>query len=207
MVSFSHKTEHHEDEDLSTILTSEERVDLTLLISNITEVMRKQITDSFDSSIDSENPRETLKSTDKNPNIENQKPHEETEEEKKAKVLREQREKELSAPKMMELKQDCLDFFDKWRESVISRVGNVVNNSKKVIDEQKEKASVKATPKPEVSSEPQVISEFHHSSHNLACIIMIANITARCQHKHRRSRCRINQVIPSNIDIALLFAS
>lgn len=161
MVGFGHKPEHHEDEDLSTILTAEERVDLTLLISNITEVMRKQITDSFDASITSANPsHDSSSSPQPNPNLENQKPHEETEEEKKAKVLREQREKELSAPKMLELKKDCLDFFDKWRESVISRVGNVVNNPKKVTEQQKEKASANATPKPEVSSEPQVISEY-----------------------------------------------
>jgi len=160
MVGFTHKNDHHEEEDLSTILSAEERVDLTLLVSNITEAMRKQITDTFDTSTDSANPHEISNLTDKNPNLENQKPHEETEEEKKAKELREQREKELSAPKMLELKHDCLEFFEKWRESVISRVGNVVNNPKKVTDEQKDKASAKATPSAEVSSEPQVISQY-----------------------------------------------
>lgn len=162
MVGFGHKPEeHHEDEDLSTILTAEERVDLTLLISNITVVMRKQITDNFDASVTSATrPRDPSISTTPNPNLENQNPHEETEEEKKAKVLREQREKELSAPKMLDLKKDCLEFFDKWRESVISRVGNVVNNPKSVTEEQKKKSSAKATPSSEVSSEPQIISEY-----------------------------------------------
>merc|ERR1711939_108036 len=71
--------------------------------------------------------------------------------------LREQREKELSAPKMLELKEDSLKFFDNWRESVISRVGTAVNNSKEVVEEQKDKASVEATEK-EPPSHTRVIS-------------------------------------------------
>lgn len=173
MAGSSGKEDHHEEEDLSTILTPEERVDLTLLISNITELMRKQITDNFDASISSTNPpHQALNVTDKNPNVDTQKPHEETEEEKKAKQLREQREKELSAPKMLELKQGCLEFFDKWRESVISRVGNVVNNSKKLTDEQKEKATAKATPKPEITSQPQVISEYSRLRLNVRLMVL-----------------------------------
>ena len=42
--------------------------------------------------------------------------------------LKEQREKELSAPAMKELRQSSLKFFDKWRTSVIVRVGEVVNS-------------------------------------------------------------------------------
>ena len=42
--------------------------------------------------------------------------------------LKEQREKELSAPAMKELKQASLKFFDEWRTSVILRVGEVVNS-------------------------------------------------------------------------------
>jgi hypothetical protein len=37
--------------------------------------------------------------------------------------MREKREKELSEPKMQELKKEALEFFHKWQESVISRVG------------------------------------------------------------------------------------
>ena len=132
--------------DLSTILSTDEQVELTLLIANITELMRKHITDTFDASITSaKEPQQALHITDKNPNIDDNKPHEETDEEEKARKLREKREKELSAPKMLELKNAYLDFFDKWRESVISRVGAVVNSPKEVIASQKEKATISAT--------------------------------------------------------------
>lgn len=146
-------------EDLSSILSTEERVELTLLLANITELMRKQITDTFDASITSAKPpQQALNLTDKNPNVEDTTDEKETEEEINARKLREQREKELSAPKMLELKEDSLKFFDNWRESVISRVGTAVNNSKEVVEEQKDKASVEATKK-EPPSDTKVISK------------------------------------------------
>lgn len=147
--------------DLSTILSTEEQVELTLLIANITELMHKHITDTFDASITSaKKPQQALHVTDKNPNIDDSKPHKETDEEEKARKLRERREKELSAPKMLELKNAYLDFFDKWRESVISRVGAVVNSTKEVIASQKEKATVAATPDSSAApADPKVIRE------------------------------------------------
>lgn len=45
--------------------------------------------------------------------------------------LKEQREKELSAPAMKELKQASLEFFDDWRIRVIQRVGETVNSKEK----------------------------------------------------------------------------
>ena len=42
--------------------------------------------------------------------------------------LKEQREKELSAPRMKELKESSLKFFDEWRSRVIERVGDSVNS-------------------------------------------------------------------------------
>lgn len=159
MASVAEK-ETSEDQDLGSILPTEERVELTLLIVNITEVMRKQITDTFDASITTgKKPQQALNLTDKNPNV-NDKPHEETEEEEKARKLREKREKELSLPKMMELKQEDLEFFDKWRESVISRVGSAVNNPKKVVEQQKELATADATPEAPPNPELKVISKF-----------------------------------------------
>jgi hypothetical protein len=144
------------ESDLSAILSTEERVELTLLIANITEVMRKHIMDNFDASITSaKKPQQVLHITDKNPNIDDSKPHKETDEEK----LRERREKGLSAPKMLELKNASLEFFDKWRESVISRVGEVVNNPKEVVEEQREKASIEATPDSSAPTKPKVIRE------------------------------------------------
>lgn len=135
------------EHDLSTMLETEERVDLTLLIADITEVMQKQIRDNFDASIGTENvSKKTLDIGDKNPNANNSQPNEESEEEEKARQLREKREKELSAPKMLELKHDALKFFQEWQETVISRIGTVVNNPKEVIEGQKKKASADSTP-------------------------------------------------------------
>lgn len=42
--------------------------------------------------------------------------------------LKERREKELSAPKMTELKAASLDFIDQWRITVIDRVGSIINS-------------------------------------------------------------------------------
>lgn len=44
------------------------------------------------------------------------------------KKLKEQRQKELSAPKMRELKEDSLRFIDQWRTNVIERIGSIVNS-------------------------------------------------------------------------------
>lgn len=151
---------HDHEQDLGTILTTEERVELTLLVANISEIMRKQIQDTFDASIiTGKKQQRPLLAVKENPNIDETKPHKETDEEEKARKLREKREKELSAPKMLELKKDSLEFFDKWRESVISRVGTVVNNPKEVTEEQKEKASTNATSESVPDPEPKVIRE------------------------------------------------
>ncbi|TVY90667.1 putative membrane protein [Lachnellula willkommii] len=145
-------------DDLSTILTTEEQTELTLLIANITEVMRKQITETFDASITSAKPpAQALHVGDKNPNIDESKAHEETEEEEKARKLQAKREKELSAPKMKELKKDALEFFDKWRESIILRLGQVVNNPKEVVDEKVREASAEATPNADPPTETKVL--------------------------------------------------
>jgi hypothetical protein len=152
------------DQDLSTILTSEERVELTLLIANIAEVMRQGLADAFEASIDTGKPaQDLLKDKSKNPNLDvaeaKKQKEAETEEEEKARKLRESREKELSAPKMLELKKDGLEFFDKWRESVLSRVGIAVNNSKDVVEEQKQNASVNATPEGPGDPETKILSK------------------------------------------------
>lgn len=158
------------ESDLSTILSAEERVELTLLIANICTIMRKQTTDTFDASMTSaKQPQQALNITDKNPNVDDSKFHEETEEEEKARKLREAREKELSAPKMLDLKKDAIDFFDKWQESVLSRVGTAVNNPKEVTEDQKEKATVTATPKA-APQEPKVIRKCPSPLYNLEMV-------------------------------------
>ncbi|TGO52214.1 hypothetical protein BOTNAR_0331g00100 [Botryotinia narcissicola] len=160
MAPWSSKPESSQDHehDLSTMLEIEERVDLTLLIANITEIMQKQISDTFDASITTgEAPSKALEVGDKNPNTDDSGSNEESEEEEKARNLREKREKELSAPKMLELKRDALRFFQEWQEIVISRIGSVVNNPKEVTEDQKKKASVNATP--DTDSKTKVVKQ------------------------------------------------
>ncbi|GAB7337079.1 hypothetical protein MBLNU457_g2483t1 [Dothideomycetes sp. NU457] len=139
---WSHHGEEHEEkeqeESLTTILSSQEdRTELTLLIANCTETMRKTIVDTFDAN-------QTGHKADivKDPKGQN----EWTDAVKadiaaQEKAQREQaaREKELSAPKMQETKNAALKFFDDWRENVISRVGEVVN-SQEAARHQKERA-------------------------------------------------------------------
>lgn len=195
----SAKNEAHSserDEDLSTILTSEERVELTLLISNIAEHMRKQITDNFEIITTSTRPPDqALNITDRNPNIKQDDVQEQTEEQKKAAELQEQREKELSAPEMQELKKECLMHFDGWRESVISRVGNVVNTPTKVTTEQKAQATAESTPAPEIDAKPQVIGVQSPVED-----LLLANVCARLQLECRRSRRCPHQAVSSHID-------
>lgn len=161
MATTDSKTESGQDgQGLDSILSTDERVELTLLLANITEVMRKQITDTFDAShTNAKQPQQALNLTEKNPNVTDApKSEAEAAEEEMARKSREQREKELSAPKMLELKKDSLKFFDDWRESVISRVGTAVNNPKDVVKQQKENATVATTPEDAAITESKVIS-------------------------------------------------
>ena len=154
-------TAQEQEQDLGTILTTEERVELTLLVANIAEIMRKHIQDTFDASLDTTKTQQPpiLAVQDKPSNLDQSNHHMETDEEENARKLRVKREKDLSKPKVLEMKQESLAFFDRWRESVISRVGAVVNNPKEVMREQAEKASIEATREIASEPEPKVIRE------------------------------------------------
>ncbi|KAM3075253.1 hypothetical protein ACMFMG_007303 [Clarireedia jacksonii] len=144
------------EHDLGSMLTAEERVELTLLVANISEVMQKQITDAFDASYTTGNaPQTALKAGNENPNIDRTSVAGRSDEDEKLQEMREKREKELSTPKMLELKKEAIKFFQEWQGSVISRLGAVVNNPKAVTEEQKKKASTESTP--ESSKETKVV--------------------------------------------------
>lgn len=51
--------------------------------------------------------------------------------------LKKQREQELGAPQMKELKQASLKFFDQWRGKVIDRVGETLNSKQKAQSQMK----------------------------------------------------------------------
>lgn len=124
-----------ETQDLSTILNPHQRSDLTLLIAHATEAMRAAIAANFDPSATSPDliadltGSTTTTSEDEkimNPNIDPATV--DVEQFDRERKLLAQREKELSAPRMRELKGAALGFFDAWREGVVRRVGEVVNS-------------------------------------------------------------------------------
>ncbi|KAI4252070.1 MAG: hypothetical protein LQ352_004493 [Teloschistes flavicans] len=146
----SHEDEKHtegkqeKEQSLTTILNIDQRGDLTLLIASIMASMRKAIELNFDAnvSIQSSNAKppasEDEKILDANTNADVEKLDQE-------KKLKEQRQKELNAPKMKELKEESLGFIDQWRTNVIERIGSIVN-SKEEAASQLHSAPAKAPP-------------------------------------------------------------
>ena len=134
--SFHQETPHaekqhgEEDQSLTTILDADQRSELTLLIAGATASMRKTIESNFDAtaSLTPDLIDELTSEDDRimNPNLDTS--NVDVDQYERERKLKEQREKELSAPKMQELKAASLRFFDEWREGVIQRVGEVVNS-------------------------------------------------------------------------------
>ncbi|KAL9104777.1 MAG: hypothetical protein Q9163_000327 [Psora crenata] len=121
------RRDEEKEESLATLLHEDQRGELTFLIASVMVAMRRTITSTFDANAG--NSQGDLASEDEEilnkdvdpatadiPKIEAEK------------KLRERSEKELSAPRMKELKQSSLKFFDDWRGQVIERVGEVVNS-------------------------------------------------------------------------------
>jgi Protein of unknown function (DUF726) len=119
-------------QDLTTILDESQRADFTLLLANATESMRKLIEDNFDASAglnkallrENMTDDEKLMSADIDPGTADVTALD------RERKLKEQYVKELSTPKMKNLKKDALKAFDEWRQNVIERVGQVVNSER-----------------------------------------------------------------------------
>lgn len=136
--------ESDQGNDLKTLLSGEQREAFTLLVADIMELMRKRTLDTFDASFTSERPQgHNLEG--RNPNADQNEAS--AEEQEKARVLRERREKEVSGPKMQELKKLALQHFQKWEMSVLARTGDVLN-TKESTDTKREQAE---NPVPAVS--------------------------------------------------------
>ncbi|KAI1623406.1 hypothetical protein EDD37DRAFT_420628 [Exophiala viscosa] len=131
--------------DLTSVLNEEQRVELTLLIANLTESMRKLIIDNFDSSagLNKSLLREGMSSDEKMLAAD---PNADVSEFERERKLKEQYDKDLASPKMKTLKKDALKAYDEWREQVIGRVGEVVNTKR-------EKADSNAKAKPNAAAD------------------------------------------------------
>ena len=159
-----------DDESLTTILDLRQRTQLTILLAAATATMREAIAATFDASIP------LTEGTDGSPPSPRSKKKPLTEDEKMMAVnpttadvaqydrerrLLATREKELSAPKMRELRDNALDWFDAWRVGVIGRVGEAVNSDSKEAaakaerEGEQHKAEVAKGPKEERKVEDQ----------------------------------------------------
>ncbi|KAI4203267.1 MAG: hypothetical protein LQ350_001964 [Teloschistes chrysophthalmus] len=145
----SHEDEKHaegkqeKEQSLTTILNIDQRGDLTLLIASIMASMRKAVELNFDANlVSSSNTKASASEDEKILDTNTNADVEKLDEEKK---LKEQRQKELSAPKMRELKEESLRFIDQWRTNVIERIGSIVN-SKEEAASQLHSAPAKAPP-------------------------------------------------------------
>ena len=172
--------QHEEEQSLTSVLpTPQARSDLTLLVANCTETMRKGITDTFDPDqvgkmedmMSKLKVDETAQQSDNTNVAATEEEKEKTEEEKKraeekrkqdeerAKREQAEREKELSGPKMQELQKAALQHFDDWRDSVLLRIGEVVNQREEAVSQKKEAHAQTSRVPPKKAPEPSRYDE------------------------------------------------
>ncbi|KAL7275055.1 hypothetical protein RUND412_002021 [Rhizina undulata] len=110
-----------ENNDLSLLLSSEQRDALTLLIGTITEIMRKRIEATFDTvSPPTSTPEGDNPNIPKADNVESETP--------KESQSQETERPEISSPKLLDLRRKTLSSFDSWRDSVLRRIEEVLNS-------------------------------------------------------------------------------
>ena len=138
-----------EQQDLKSVLSEEQRADLVQLVASITAQMRKTIEDNFDASATFK----TLVQSDRKDMTEDEKINApldlgsvDVDEYEKEKKLRDEREKELSSPKVKQLKKTALEWFDEWRKVVQDRVKETIGPENKSSQDQGEKESGPSPP-------------------------------------------------------------
>ncbi|KAF2220993.1 hypothetical protein BDZ85DRAFT_297688 [Elsinoe ampelina] len=128
---------------LTTILpTPQARSDLTLLVATITESMRTQIVNNFSAApsvLEDQDPSiYTSPYASPDPEKQRSRPTSHNSErskdvkadiaaQEKVKQELEKRKKELSSERIQEMRKQALSSFDKWRERVLERVGEIIN--------------------------------------------------------------------------------
>ncbi|KAL8697794.1 MAG: hypothetical protein Q9201_006927 [Fulgogasparrea decipioides] len=119
------------EHDLTAFLSESQCKDLVLLVATITERMRRAIESNFDAhaTLDKDLIGDPTKSEDdkiNNPDIDPSKADVVDAYEKEKKKLAE-REKELSAPEVKQLKDDALANYDEWRSAFMKRTAEAVH--------------------------------------------------------------------------------
>ena len=154
-----------EEVSLTTLLSATQRTELIILLATVTATMREAIENNFEASVaagpQKPEPENATEETSKDaaakdlpaqdPNAPN--PNADAkdvdasyrEQEQRLLALR---ERELSEPKIKELKDAALKFFDAWRETMIKRVGEVVNPPAKATAQLGNPSAAIAAPSP-----------------------------------------------------------
>lgn len=134
--------------DLTSILDEDQRGELTLLVANLTESMRKVILDNFDASAGGDKglSREGMTEDEKlmaaDPSTADVGAYE------REQKLKEESQKDLATLKMKNLKKNSLKAYDEWREKVIERVGQVVNSERTAKEQVQQKSGTAEVSKP-----------------------------------------------------------
>ncbi|KAJ9638098.1 hypothetical protein H2204_004409 [Knufia peltigerae] len=125
-----------DDQSLATLLTLDQRAELSVLIAHVTENMRKDLIKAFDEKpkpkpkppADNEKDIDLSKLNFDDPGVASQDAEIEAMKREQLEAAKSEEETTVSAtPQSEALKKSALDFFDRWSESVILRVGEVVN--------------------------------------------------------------------------------
>ncbi|KAL4793323.1 hypothetical protein BDV19DRAFT_380269 [Aspergillus venezuelensis] len=109
------------DQDLTTILSRPQRADLTVLVAEITQRMRDSVGETFKAQTVHAAPKQLI-----NVNEDEGAPLSDTEKSKKS---QEDKERTEYVPTAEDSKAEanCLTQFDDWRDTVLLRIGEVVN--------------------------------------------------------------------------------
>ena len=117
------------EQDLKSFLDEDQRTDLSQLVAGISRQMRKTIEDNFDASATLQTlgqDRKEMSEDEKIMNADFDTGAVDVGVYEKERKLKEEREKELSVPKLKELKRTALEWFDEWQEIVQKRVDETV---------------------------------------------------------------------------------
>ena len=112
-----------EEQDLKSLLSEEQRTDLSQLVAGIARQMRKTIEDNFDPAANLKTlGQKELSEDEKIASAEFDTGTVDVGAYDKERKLKQEREKELATPKFKELKQASLEWFDEWQDVVQKRV-------------------------------------------------------------------------------------
>ncbi|KAF5876033.1 putative ysirk family gram-positive signal peptide protein [Botrytis fragariae] len=151
--------------DLKLILNPARRRALNILIGSITEHMRKTITDSFSNPSNQSNSNLNSNIPGPNPNVSSYpNPHysntsspastptsEIDLETAQQRRLEARLNQNLSTPKLQALEKAALNYFDSWRDSIITQLGKILNSPDDPRADQKKKEFLASRPPPPYS--------------------------------------------------------